>query len=44
LPIAAGEDTTLKQCTRCRLAAASASDSTREAMDLMYRHGGSTSF
>src|SRR2546426_10604816 len=42
--IAAGEETTLEQRTRCRLAAAHAADSAREAMDLMYRHGGSTSY
>src|SRR6267154_6127787 len=29
---------------RCRLAAIYAADNAREAMDLMYRHGGSTSF
>jgi alkylation response protein AidB-like acyl-CoA dehydrogenase len=42
--IAAGKDTTLEQRTRCRLASTYAADSAREAMDLMYRHGGSTSF
>ncbi len=42
--IAAGEDTTLEQRARCRLAAVYATDSARKAMDLMYRHGGSTSF
>src|SRR3989454_1991708 len=42
--VAAGEETTLEQRTRCRLAAAHAADSAREAMDLMYRHGGSTSY
>ena len=42
--IAAGEDTTIEQRARCRLAAVHATDSAREAMDLMYRHGGSTSF
>jgi len=42
--VAAGEDTTLEQRARCRLAAVHATDSAREAMDLMYRHGGSTSF
>ncbi len=42
--VAAGEDTTLEQRARCRLAAVHAADSAREAMDLMYRHGGSTSF
>ena len=42
--VAAGEETTLEQRARCRLAAAHAADSAREAMDLMYRHGGSTSY
>jgi alkylation response protein AidB-like acyl-CoA dehydrogenase len=42
--VAAGEDTTLDQRARCRLAAVHATDSARAAMDLMYRHGGSTSF
>ncbi len=42
--VAAGEDTTLEQRARCRLAATHAADSAREAMDLMYRHGGSTSY
>jgi alkylation response protein AidB-like acyl-CoA dehydrogenase len=42
--IAAGQETTLEQRARCRLAAAYAADSAREAMDLMYRHGGSTSY
>ena len=42
--VAAGEETTFEQRTRCRLAAAYAADSAREAMDLMYRHGGSTSY
>jgi alkylation response protein AidB-like acyl-CoA dehydrogenase len=42
--LAAGEETTLEQRARCRLAAVHATDSAREAMDLMYRHGGSTSF
>src|SRR5438128_1391422 len=42
--IAAGEDTTLEQRARCRLAAVHAADSARAAMDLMYRHVGSTSF
>jgi indole-3-acetate monooxygenase len=41
---AAGEETTLEQRARCRLAAVHAADSARGAMDLMYRHGGSTSF
>jgi alkylation response protein AidB-like acyl-CoA dehydrogenase len=42
--VAAGEETTLEQRARCRLAAAYAADSAREAMDLMYRQGGSTSY
>ncbi len=42
--VAAGQETTLEQRARCRLAAVYAADSAREAMDLMYRYGGSTSF
>jgi alkylation response protein AidB-like acyl-CoA dehydrogenase len=42
--IAAGEETTLEQRARCRLAAAYAADSAREAMDLVFRQGGSTSY
>src|ERR1019366_485738 len=42
--IAAGGETTLRQRARCRLASTHAADSAREAMDLMYRLGGSTSF
>jgi alkylation response protein AidB-like acyl-CoA dehydrogenase len=42
--VAAGRDTTLEQRARCRLAAAYAADSAREAMDLVYRQGGSTSY
>ena len=42
--VAAGEETTLDQRARCRLAAVYASESAREAMDLMYQHGGSTSY
>ena len=42
--VAAGKATTLEQRARCRLASVYAADSAREAMDLMYRHGGSTSF
>jgi len=42
--VAGGAETTLEQRARCRLAAVYAADSARQAMDLMYRHGGSTSF
>jgi len=42
--VASGRETTLEQRARCRLAAVYAADCAREAMDLMYRHGGSTSF
>jgi indole-3-acetate monooxygenase len=42
--VAAGKDTTLEQRARCRLASIYAGNSAREAMDLVYRHGGSTSF
>src|SRR4051794_37395278 len=42
--IAAGRETTLEQRARCRLASVHAADCARKAMDLMYRHGGSTSF
>ena len=42
--IAAGQETTLEQRARCRLASTYAADSAREAMDLVYRLGGSTSF
>ena len=42
--IAAGAETTLEQRARCRLAPIYAADCAREAMDLMYRYGGSTSF
>jgi len=42
--VAAARETTLEQRARCRLAAIYAADSARQAMDLMYRHGGSTSF
>ena len=41
---AAGGETTLQQRARCRLASTYAADSAREAMDLVYRLGGSTSF
>jgi indole-3-acetate monooxygenase len=42
--VAAGKETTLEQRARCRLASVYAADSARQAMDLMYRFGGSTSF
>jgi indole-3-acetate monooxygenase len=42
--VAAGHETTLEQRARCRLAATFAADCARDAMDLMYRLGGSTSF
>jgi indole-3-acetate monooxygenase len=42
--VAAGRKTTREQRARCRLAAVYAADNAREAMDLMYRHGGSTAF
>ncbi|MGC1408879.1 MAG: acyl-CoA dehydrogenase family protein [Acetobacteraceae bacterium] len=42
--IATGKETTLEQRARCRLASTYAADSAREAMDLVYRLGGSTSF
>jgi alkylation response protein AidB-like acyl-CoA dehydrogenase len=42
--IAAGRETTLEQRARCRLASTYAADCAREAMDMVYRLGGSTSF
>jgi alkylation response protein AidB-like acyl-CoA dehydrogenase len=42
--LAAGQDTTIEQRARCRLAAVHAADCAREAMDLVYRQGGSTSY
>lgn len=42
--VAAGKETTLEQRTRCRLATVHAADCAREAMNLVYRHGGGTSF
>lgn len=42
--IAAGRRTTLEQRARCRLSSTNAADSARQAMDLVYRFGGSTSF
>ncbi len=42
--VVAGKGTTLEQRARCRLASTYAADSARQAIDLVYRHGGSTSF
>jgi alkylation response protein AidB-like acyl-CoA dehydrogenase len=42
--MAAGRESSLEQRARCRLASTYAADSARTAMDMMYRHGGSTSF
>lgn len=42
--LAAGGETTREQRARCRLASTFAADCAREAMDMMYRWGGSTSF
>ena len=42
--VARGRETTLEQRARCRLAASHTADSARQAMDLVYHHGGSTSF
>jgi alkylation response protein AidB-like acyl-CoA dehydrogenase len=42
--IAGGGETTLEQRARCRLASTYAGQSAREAMELMYHLGGSTSF
>ena len=42
--VESGCETTLEQRARCRLAAIHAGDCARQAMDLMYRAGGSTSF
>jgi indole-3-acetate monooxygenase len=41
--VASGRETTLQQRARCRLAASHAADSARQAMDLMYHAGGTTS-
>jgi alkylation response protein AidB-like acyl-CoA dehydrogenase len=42
--VAAGRPTTREQRARCRLAATYAADCARQAMDLMFRHGGSTGY
>ncbi len=42
--MARGEDSTLEQRSRARLASTYAADSARQAMDMVFRHGGSTSF
>jgi hypothetical protein len=42
--VAAGEKTALEQRARYLLASVYAADSAREAMDLIYQNGGSTSF
>ena len=42
--MAEGGETTLEQRARCRLASTNAADCARQAMDLVYRWGGSTSF
>jgi indole-3-acetate monooxygenase len=42
--VAGGKNTTLEQRARCRLASTYAADCARDAMDLVYRWGGSTSF
>jgi alkylation response protein AidB-like acyl-CoA dehydrogenase len=42
--VAAGRPTTAEQRARCRLAATHAADCARDAMDLMFRHGGSTGY
>ncbi|HEY1300973.1 MAG TPA: acyl-CoA dehydrogenase family protein [Stellaceae bacterium] len=42
--VASTGETTLEQRARCRLASVYAADSARQAMDLVYRCGGSTSF
>ena len=42
--IATGQESTLEQRARCRLASTNAADAARQAMDLVYRWGGSTSF
>jgi alkylation response protein AidB-like acyl-CoA dehydrogenase len=42
--LASGAEITLEQRARCRLAAVHAGDCARDAMDLVYRQGGTTSF
>src|SRR5262249_31625599 len=42
--LADGRETTLEQRARCRLAAVHAADCARQAVDPLFRHGGSPSF
>jgi hypothetical protein len=42
--LASGKETTIEQRARARLASSYTADSARQAMDLAYHHGGSTSF
>jgi alkylation response protein AidB-like acyl-CoA dehydrogenase len=42
--VVTGHDTTLEQRARCRLASTYAGESAREAMEQVYRHGGTTGF
>jgi len=42
--MAAGEETTLLQRARCRLAAVNAGDAARQAMDMVYHFSGTTGF
>ncbi len=42
--IAAGDETTLLQRARCRLAAVNAGDAARQAMDMVYHFSGTTGF
>jgi alkylation response protein AidB-like acyl-CoA dehydrogenase len=42
--LAAGEQTTLEQRARCRLAAVNAGDAARQAMDMVYHFSGTTGF
>lgn len=42
--LAVGDEISIEQKARCRLASTFAGDSARDSMNLVYRHGGSTSF